>query len=60
MISFLPIIAEMLYPFPRAFPNQAMSGSTSYNLCKPPKVCLKPEVHSSKIKTNIFFYYKSL
>ena len=33
-----------------AFPKTAISGSILYNLCNPPKTCLKPEVHSSKIK----------
>ena len=51
MTSLFPKTAVTAYPFPRALPNIATSGSTSYSLCSPPKFFLKPEVHSSNTNT---------
>ena len=35
-----------------------MSGKILNFLCKPPKVSLKPDVHSSKIKIKLCFFFK--
>jgi len=53
-------IFSIAYPFPKALLKIAISGSTSYFLCNPPNVSLKPEVHSSKIKIILFSSARSL